>query len=117
MATIPLTYVHYLRDQGRLLRAADVFSKPGWQDRLRKYVTDALAVAYGDAISTDSETQAAIRDGSISPSHWDFRPEGLLVQFGQSEIAAHVMGAPGVVIPWALIKDDLAGGEDLCLCD
>lgn len=106
-----IIYVHYLRDEHRVLTAADMFSKAGWQDRLRKRVLSALKVSVGsDLIIDDPESRAALRDESVSPSHWDFRDQGLLVQFGQGDVAAPDEGTASVIIPWALVQDDLNPG-------
>jgi len=101
-------YLHYLRDEHRVLTAADMFSKAGWQDRLRKLVLSALKVSVGkDLIVDDPEAKAALRIDSVNPEHWDFRDQGLLVQFGQGEVAAPVASAVSVIIPWALVENDL----------
>lgn len=113
-----ITYVHYLRNEGRLLRADDLFTKAGWQDRLGKLVVDALVVSYGSDFVTTPEAQFTIREGSIEPSHWNILLQGLLVQFSPEEFAPLVFGAPSVVIPWSVIRDDLNQGigASLCLC-
>lgn len=102
-----ITYLHFLRGPQRLLTAADVFGKSGWQNRLRRQVSSALKRSAGDALDSDAETQTAIRNDSVDPARWDFRPQGLLVQFGEGEIASPSQGDVSVIIPWALVEGDL----------
>jgi uncharacterized protein YecT (DUF1311 family) len=103
-------YVHYLRHEQRLLKAADVFGGSDWQDRLRKLVVDSLNVSLGDDEPEADPSQTPIHEDVVDPSDWDFRAQGLLVQFAKGEVASPVEGAISVIIPWALIEDDLTPG-------
>ena len=106
-----IIYLHYLRNEHRVLTAADVFNKVGWQDRIRKRVLTALKVSVGNnRMDEDPQSRAAISNDSVDASRWDFPAQGLLVQFGQGEVASPVEGAVSVIIPWALVEDDLNPG-------
>lgn len=103
-----INYLHFLIEQKRLLKASDVFDKPGWEDALGKLVLDQLDQTVEGGIW--EEARADVPKAAADPADWKFSEDGLVVQFQPYEVTAYAAGAPTVTIPWDDLQPYLAEG-------
>lgn len=101
-----ITYLHFLTDDKRLLRATDIFSGKEWKAHLGELVLDELQRTIDGGVWEDSVND--IPGWSADPARWDFSDTGLIVQFQPYEVTAYAAGAPTVTIPWDALSADLA---------
>jgi uncharacterized protein len=100
------TYIHFLRDQKRPLEELDIFGGAGWQPTLEKLALDLIKqqVKYPPDFPLPSTKEA------IDPSRWNFRPDGLHIQFEPNEVADAWTGPVAVTISWSELEPYLAPG-------
>jgi uncharacterized protein len=103
-----VTYIHYLRGEGRRLEASDIFEAEGWEAQLQERALAAVKAQEGENLMLDDP--GSINDLVTDPARWDFSREGLVLQFEPYEIAPYAAGAPTVTIPWSELEDLLAPG-------
>lgn len=97
---------HWLRQEGRLLKAADVFVKgSGWERFIRDFCF--RNVKSDGFVDKPEQIAATTKD----PQHWSFDKDGLTVTFGQYEVGPYAEGMPTVLIPWSALKPYLAKGS------
>ena len=101
---------------GRLVRPDEIFAGEDWRRILRETVTADLKKQFVERPGFDDALEPAKMDKRLSdPGHYVWRPDRLELVFNHYDVAAYVMGAYRVVIPYAqlraLLKSDgpLAG--------
>ncbi|GHA27926.1 hypothetical protein GCM10007989_24830 [Devosia pacifica] len=104
------TYIHYLIDEKREMRASDLFAGEGWEQRLVKLTAQALRDQHGDALWDDFEQDIA--EIAVDPARWNFGDYALSVQFNPYEVSAYAYGAPKAEIAWTMLEPMLAEGAD-----
>lgn len=94
-----IDYRHYLVEQGRFLKASDMFTGKKWETALLDLAIEAAREEHGEYLFLDDTSYIA--ESVIDPSRWDLSSRyDLIIQFQPYEIAAYAYGAPTVRIPW-----------------
>ena len=93
--------VHWLRGDGRELKATDVFTGK-WKSFLRERCFRDVK-QYGFV-----ETVKDLNDSPQDPKRWIFTKEGLTVVFNPYEVASYAEGTREVKIPWNTLKPYLS---------
>lgn len=102
-----LSHRHFLIHEGRLLTQSDIFSGADWQAVLGKFVVEKLKLELGDGyFASDQDVTATAAD----PLHWDFSPEGLIVNFNPYEVASYATGFIAVTVPWSDLSSEMTKG-------
>lgn len=106
-----ISYLHYLREEGRLMEARDFFTGKGWSKALLRLAVTALEAEHGDNLMLDDPKYIA--DVVIDPTRWDLSdPYGLIIQFQPYEVSAYAYGAPTARIAWDDLADYLSETAD-----
>lgn len=106
-----ISYQHFLKEEGRWLRAEDIFAGKGWQKKLAALVTAAAEAEHGDALWPDS--LGDLTEVVTDPTRWNLSdPYGLVVQFQPYEISAYAYGAPTARVSWDALEPILAETAD-----
>ncbi|WP_297109211.1 DUF3298 domain-containing protein [uncultured Devosia sp.] len=106
-----ITYLHFLKEEGRWLEAGDIFAGKGWQKTLVQLVSEAAMAEHGDALWPDSLD--GLNEVVTDPARWDVSdPYGLVVQFQPYEISAYAYGAPTARVSWEALQPILAETAD-----
>lgn len=106
-----ISYLHFLKDQGRFLEAGDLFQGKGWQRALLELVVAAAEEEHGDNLMLEDTTYIA--ESVIDPGRWNLSdPYGLVMQFQPYEISAYAYGAPTTRVPWAALEPYLTENAD-----
>jgi len=106
-----ISFRHYLKEEGRLLEARDLFAGKGWQKALLALVVEAAEAEHGDNLMLDDTSYIA--DSVIDPSRWNLSdPYGLVIQFQPYEISAYAYGAPTARVSWEALEPYLAETAD-----
>jgi len=101
-----ITYLHYLREQGRALEASDIFAGEQWQSHLAALVLARLKADRGELL-WDIE-QSWLEETVADPTRWDFADGGLVIQFQPYEVASYADGAVRAQIDWTQLEDSLS---------
>lgn len=106
-----ISYLNYLREQGRFLEARDIFAGKGWQRALLTLAVEAAQAEHGDNLMLDDTSYIA--EAVIDPRRWDLSdPYGLVIQFQPYEISAYAYGAPTARVSWDALAPYLAENAD-----
>lgn len=102
-----ITMRHFIRDGLRPLKASDIFSTAGWEDKLAALAFKALVAARGkDGLFVSDADE--IVDMVSDPLIWDFSDQGLELAFQPYAVASYADGIVKVTIPWQKLDDLLA---------
>lgn len=106
-----LSNLHYLRNEGRMMEASDLFVGKGWEKEMLRLAVAALEAEHGDNLMLDDPSYVA--DVVIDPTRWDLSdPYGLVIQFQPYEVSAYAYGAPTARISWDDLSDYFAETAD-----
>lgn len=106
-----ISYLHFLKEQARLLEAGDLFAGKGWQRALLELVVAAAEEEHGDNLMLEDTTYIA--ESVIDPGRWDLSdPYGLVIQFQPYEISAYAYGAPTTRVSWEALEPYLTENAD-----
>jgi hypothetical protein len=103
-----ISYVHFLRREGRELRANDLFVGTDWAQSIRPQIVKSLADQLGeDGLWEElTELEATI----VNPAFWALSAEGFSVQFQPYEVAAYAAGAPVATLSWDVMTPYMTPG-------
>jgi len=91
--------VHWLRAEGRLMKAEDLFAaNTGWLKFLRAFCF--AKVKDGGFV----DKPEALNDMVKNPERWVFARKGLKVRFNPYEVASYAEGPQEVMVPWTALK-------------
>jgi hypothetical protein len=108
------TYLHYFVPEDREVAAGDVFAGADWQQQLLAGAWAQLQVEHGPWLQIEDPEDIA--ETVIDPSRWSFASDyGLVIQFQPYEVAAYAYGAPTITVPWSVLEDIKAEGQDAVL--
>jgi hypothetical protein len=94
--------------------AGDVFAGADWQQQLLAGAWAQLQVEHGPWLQIEDPEDIA--ETVIDPSRWSFASDyGLVIQFQPYEVAAYAYGAPTITVPWSVLEDIKAEGQDAVL--
>ena len=106
-----ISYLHFLKNEGRWLKARDIFAGKGWQRKLRDLVVEAAKAEHGDMLWLDQPDD--LLEAVADPARWDLSdPYGLVVQFQPYEISAYAYGAPTARVSWEALAPIMADTAD-----
>ena len=101
-----ITYLHFLRGEGRKLVADDLFAGKSWNQNLADLTLKRLKEDRGELL-WDIDA-AWLKEAVADPARWKFDDGGLVIQFQPYEVGSYAEGAITALIPWMQLQDDLS---------
>ncbi|NGP19420.1 DUF3298 domain-containing protein [Devosia aurantiaca] len=106
-----LSYLHFLTDEARFLKAEDFFTGKKWKQALSDLTIAALEREHGENLMMDGTEY--IEDTVADPTSWDLsNPYGLVIQFQPYQVAAYAYGAPTATVSWDDLEPYLTEGSN-----
>lgn len=106
-----ITYLHYLKDEGRFMQGTDLFAGKTWKKALLDLTVQALQEEHGEALMMEGTDY--IEDAVVDPRRWDLsNVYGLEIQFQPYEVSAYAYGAPTATIKWEALAPYLSDNAD-----
>ncbi|MBO6635223.1 DUF3298 domain-containing protein [Parvibaculum sp.] len=99
-------HVNFLLNEGRPLRAEDLFVRDGWEEALAEEVLAGLR-ANEDLIFFDG-LEETVRGMAAKSENWVLTKEGLGVNFPVYSIGPYAMGDLTITVPWGKLESWLA---------
>ncbi|MGB3026675.1 DUF3298 domain-containing protein [Paradevosia shaoguanensis] len=103
-----ITYLHFLRGEGRPLQASDIFTGKKWVTPVADLVLKRLKDDRGELL-WDIE-QSWLEEVVADTSRWNITDNGLVIQFQPYEVASYADGAVTAEISWQQLSDYMTEG-------
>lgn len=91
---------HFLFDEARLLEAADLFERQGWQKTLAGLIAERVRV---DILFAPALNAADLAFAVDDPLQWLFTDAGMMIEFEPRQIAPN--DTPAIVVPWSVLTE------------